>query len=261
MPFYAFDPRADNSVEKMKTAIESQGFVGVKLYPPLGYKPIGNDDPDIEDALMRLYDYCCKNIDEPIPITTHCSWSAGVYSNEHVPGVTNIKKYYRGMAHPSLWEEVLEKYPRLKLNLAHFGGLGEWEVRAKGDNPNENWIGPIITLIKKHDNVYTDLSFHGITTTDLADEYKKQLLEKINGIENKILLGSDWYMSRMQCSLKDYWQEFESLIPDIYEMATGENAISFLASNATKNFFPGFFRSNRSELKTHYRNAFRGQGE
>ena len=36
MPFYAFDPRADNSVEKMKTAIESQGFVGVKLYPPLG---------------------------------------------------------------------------------------------------------------------------------------------------------------------------------------------------------------------------------
>ena len=261
MPFYAFDPRAENSVEKMKTAIESQGFVGVKLYPPLGYKPIGNDDPEMEDALMLLYDYCCKNIDYPIPITAHCSWSAGVYSNKHVPGITNIKKYYRNMAKPSHWEEVLDKFPKLKLNLAHFGGLGEWEAMAKGEGPNEKWIDPIITLIKNHDNIYTDLSFHGISTTDLADDYKKILLEKINGIKNKILLGSDWYMSRMQCSLKDYWHGFETLIPELYDMATGENAISFLTSDATKNYFPQYFESNNSELKEQYRNGFRSQGE
>jgi len=44
MPFYAVDPRPPDPVESVKKAIESQGFVGVKLYPPMGYKPIGNDD-------------------------------------------------------------------------------------------------------------------------------------------------------------------------------------------------------------------------
>ena len=260
MPFYAFDPGSGpaDPLKKLKTAIETQGFIGVKLYPPLGFKPIGNDDQRIEDALMGLYEYCCKNIDNPIPITAHCSWSAGVYSNRYIPGVndTGIKKYYRDMACPSHWEKVLKNFPELKLNLAHFGGLGEWEAMAKGENTEENWISPIIDLMEKYDNVYTDLSFHGLPATDLAGEYKRLLLQKITGIENRILLGSDWYMSRMQCSLKDYWRGFKTLSPNLYEMATGINAVSFLKSDASTTFFPDFFASNDLELLDKYKNVF-----
>ncbi len=258
MPFFAFDPRSGpaDPVEKAKTAIETQGFVGIKLYPPLGYKPVGNDDPKVEDALMRLYRYCCSNENNLIPITVHCSWSAGVYSNEHVPGVTHIKTYYRNFARPSYWRNVLQKFPKLKLNLAHFGGLGEWEALSKGNAPRENWVEPILGLIKDHDNVYTDLSYHGIPTTDLAEGYKRVLIERINGLEHKVLLGSDWYMSRMQCTLDDYWKGFETLLSDLFYKMTGENAIAFLKSEATTKFFPRFFYSNQSMILDQYQNLF-----
>ena len=258
MPFYAFDPRSGppDPVETLQEAIETQGFVGVKLYPPLGFKPMGNDDPAIEHALMRLYEYCCQNTKAPIPITSHCSWAAGVYSNERVPGINNIRTYYRDMAGPSHWEKALKRFPSLKLNLAHFGGLGEWEAMARGDTPHKNWVDPVTALIKHYDNVYTDFSYNGIPTTDLADAYRNIVLEKTRGIEQKLLLGSDWYMSRMQCSLNDYWQGFETLFPDLFDNMTGENAVSFLTSDAAMAYFPKFFNSNERNLLDQYKNLF-----
>ena len=259
MPFYAFDPRAENPVERAKAALKSQGFVGIKLYPPLGYKPCGNDNDTIENALMALYEYCCRDHSPPIPITAHCSWSAGIFSNAHVPGIPGeegIKTYYRNMAHPRHWEKVLQQFPALKINLAHFGGVGEWECLAKGRKPRENWVDPIIELMKKYDNVYADLSFHGLPATPIADQYKRVLLEKIDELEHKVLLGSDWYMSRLQCRLEDYWHGFETLVPDLFQMATGDNAISFLRSEAAISFFPQFFSSNNGTLKSEYRHIF-----
>lgn len=261
MPFYAFDPRSGppDPLESVKTAIEKQGFVGVKLYPPLGYKPIGNDDPKVENALTALYEYGCKNKNNPIPITAHCSWSAGGYSNERVPGTADIKTYYRSMGHPSHWRKVLEKFPALKLNLAHFGGLGEWEALAINRKPREKWVDAIVDLLNQYDHVYTDLSFHGLPATKLADQYKKVLLEKIKDVERKVLFGSDWYMSRMQCTLADYWQGFEELfkdLPDLFDKMTGENAIAFLRSDATAIHFPKFFKDKNRQIFDDYPKIF-----
>jgi len=78
MPFYAFDPRGGlEAVMRTKRAIETQGFVGVKLYPPLGFRPIGNEDKELDKALLELYGYCCKEEGNPVPIIAHCSWSGG----------------------------------------------------------------------------------------------------------------------------------------------------------------------------------------
>jgi predicted TIM-barrel fold metal-dependent hydrolase len=263
MPFYAFDPRPEHPdpIENLKKAIESQGFVGVKLYPPLGFKPFGNEEPRVEDTLMALYAFCCRDKRNPIPITAHTSWSGGAYSNELVQGEIDIKTYYRNMAHPSHWKKVLEKFPSLKLNLAHFGGLGEWDAMAKDGLPREKWVDPIVLLVREYDNVYTDLSYHGIPATnpDLAKEYRRILLEKIEGIEEKILLGSDWYMSRVQCGLRDYWNGFENLFrdePDLFERMTDGNAVRFLRSEASVKFFPEFFSSQNSAIKDCYRDTF-----
>ena len=259
MPFYAFDPRSgpEDPVEAAKTALEHQGFVGIKLYPPLGFKPINNNDPKVDDTLTRLYTYCCSKREHPIPITAHCSWSAGIYSNELVPGVNDIKTYYRDMASPIHWEKVLKRFPSLKLNLAHFGGLGEWQARAGGAQYTENWADIIVRLMKEYKNVYTDLSYHGLPTTDLAEDYKTVLLKKIEGVEQKVLLGSDWYMSRMQCELAEYWQGFEALFPGLFATMAGENAVAFLKSDATTRFFPSFFAANRSEIPDKYKDLFR----
>jgi predicted TIM-barrel fold metal-dependent hydrolase len=258
MPFYAFDPRRarPDPTEEVNRAMEDQGFVGIKLYPPLGYMPIGNADRNVERALEGLYAYCCRNEEHPIPITVHCSWSAGVYSNEYAAGVSNIRSHYRQMAHPSHWARVLKRFPGLKVNLAHFGGLGEWEARAKGEIPEENWVDPILDLMKRYDHVYTDLSFHGLPATGLAEDYRRVLLEKIRGVEHKVLLGSDWYMSRMQCRLEDYWEGFKALLPEHFDQMCSSNAVSFLRSEATERFFPRFFESGGGRLGRSFRDLF-----
>ena len=129
---------------------------------------------------------------------------------------------------------------------------------GKGDTPHKNWVDPVTALIKHYDNVYTDFSYNGIPTTDLADAYRNIVLEKTRGIEQKLLLGSDWYMSRMQCSLNDYWQGFETLFPDLFDNMTGENAVSFLRSDAAMAYFPKFFNSNQRNLLDQYKDLFTG---
>ena len=182
----------------------------------------------------------------PIPITAHCSWSDGVYSNRGVPGVSRYKEYYRTMAHPAHLGKGARQVRNLKLNLAHFGGAGEWERRALSGPPavtDKNWAETILRLLQNYEHVYTDLSFHGILAARNGDAYRKVLLETIHGVEHKILLGSDWYMSAIQCDLDDYWHNFQSFFPDLFDTMTGTNAIRFLHSAASKTYFPAFLSS------------------
>lgn len=266
LPFYAFDPRdshpGGDPIAGARKAIEEQGFIGIKLYPPLGYAPCNNHDPQLDKALECLYRFCCFEKDgtprqAPIPITSHCSWCAGAYSNISVTGIGNKKKYYRALAHPRYWHQVLRDFPQLKLNLAHFGGLGEWEARCLNKEPREQWIDSICQLIDRHENVYSDLSFHGLPASGLAESYHRVLLDTIQGLEDKILLGSDWYISEAQCPLPDYWQGFRKMLnPRLFSMMGTDNAVNFLHSDATTTFFPKFFKTRQIHLDSNYRKYF-----
>jgi len=257
MPFFAYDPRS-RPVDAVIKAIENDGFVGVKLYPPMGFKPCGNDDSVVEANLEDLYAYCTADSEMPIPITAHCSWSDGVYSNRSLPGVRRYKEYYRDMAHPWHWEKVLARHGNLKLNLAHFGGAGEWEQRALSGPraaTEKMWVETILRLMRDYGQVYTDLSFHGILATKNRETYRKTLLEAIRGVEDRVLLGSDWYMSAIQCDLTDYWRNFAAAFPDLFDIMTGENAVRFLQSKAATTFFPAFL-SSRDGLDDPYVDLF-----
>jgi predicted TIM-barrel fold metal-dependent hydrolase len=143
---------------------------------------------------------------------------------------------------------VLKRYGNLKLNLAHFGGAGEWERQAGGKPVaagDKNWVDTILSLMREHENVYTDLSFHGILTLKNGDAYGRALREKICGVETRVLLGSDWYMSAIQCDLAHYWHNFETLFPDLFDSLTGPNALRFLRSEASEAFLPAFLASRQ----------------
>ena len=110
-PFVAFDPARElafrhgmnnpdgtpeehGSMKLVKDAIENKGFIGVKLYNAMGYKPFNNETveknrrrislhkkkyvfkgQEYDEVLSELYDYC---IQHEVPITTHC----GMYGSE-----------------------------------------------------------------------------------------------------------------------------------------------------------------------------------
>lgn len=157
-PFFGVDPRREydsstqeNVLEKVKSKLLGANplFKGVKLYAPSGFSPL---DPVLIGSRERqgIYGFCQEN---HIPITVHCS-NAGFacFSNKLlIKGPVNFQnqlvlfpqpfdfKYNffslkAGEAiheratllnHPRLWAEVLNQFPNLTLNLAHFGGSGQ----------------------------------------------------------------------------------------------------------------------------------------
>ncbi len=170
----------DGNIDNMK----SNFFAGVKLYPPLGFDPW----PDAEkygaeaEKLDYLYEYCTG---KKIPITSHCSDGGFVIDK-------NALKY----TNPSKWEGVLQRYPKLKLNLAHFGKQRDSSIKKIWQlfSTEELWVETILRLVASYDNVYVDFSYNGV-----AYEYYSSLRELIDKqpdtLKNRILFGTDFMIN------------------------------------------------------------------
>ena len=156
-------------------------FVGVKVYPPLGFHPWPQDDNGKEQEKVELVYKTC--VEKGIPIITHCS--TGGFKT-----IDDNKK----LTTPDNWEKVLDKFPNLKLNFAHFG------------YDSKEWWEKINSLLSKT-NVYTDFS-------DLANSdrfYKKLKRELENGgkKKEKVLFGSDFMINLLSSdSYNEYLKRF-----------------------------------------------------
>ena len=259
MPFIMFDPRREienfkfpaaemMARDAIKKAIEDYGFLGVKMYPALGYHP----DPEsiynpesVNKELREIYKYCDKN---RIPITTHCSRD-GAYSSELIRSRQSVKF----LSSPLYWEKVLNDYPDINLNLAHFGG--GWDFLRKDDRDFESWTREILKLMKKYKNVYADVSSHsGALMSKISNNYFKDIyrdfefdpkqIKKVNNKEYfkilncllddesyryKILFGTDWPMTRHSWYEKTYVQFFiDGLGKDNFEQIALKNPLKFL---------------------------------
>ena len=65
--------------------------------------------------------------------------------------------YFRNAyVRPSAWEPVFEKYPKLKLCFAHFGGIESHDNIT--DTPYGRWGEEIVKMMIKYDNLYVDIS-------------------------------------------------------------------------------------------------------
>jgi len=212
-PFLVVDPRREGILELAKENVGKDNlFIGIKLYCPTGYSPT---DPLLygpEGARGGIYAFCEDN---GIPVTTHNSdggfatlskhvlVSGHIYVNgdiqyldkEYVDFGTSILDkdavYERAVTlnHPQLWRKVVEKYPKLILNLAHFGGGQQLEGAIDNPNVPELWSNNIISLVKdKRYNVYTDLSCYSEFNI-LKKFHDSPVFQEI---KHKVLYGSDF---------------------------------------------------------------------
>ena len=177
LPFFMVDPRRENIVDLTIKAL-NLGFIGLKLYPPLGYNPnYLKNNSRINNNLFEIYKYCSKN---NIPITSHCS-TGGIRGDN---GETNL-------AHPSHWYNVLWDFPNLKVNLAHFGGNSSF-IDTFYYNKKDTWTYVISKMMMEFDNLFADVSFH-----DAAVDNKNYFKALTNAsqdpfISGKILGGTDY---------------------------------------------------------------------
>ncbi len=225
MPFIMFDPRRRSVSELIKTALEEMGFLGVKMYPPLGHHPDPGsffNDAEVNHALNATYEYCEK---ESIPITAHCS-KGGAYSGDLMHSREVVHKF----SHPSSWEGVLEKYPGLRLNFAHFGGNEDF----LNIDRSESWSNKILDLMRRYDGVYADISYHEPALwKKTAGDYFATLEKLMNddSIKDRVLFGTDWLMTRHTWTERAYVEAFLMLAPTMLQQIAFENPRNFLFSD------------------------------
>ncbi len=203
-------------------AVNKHGFLGVKLYPPMGFRAWGNakgdipfsrvikrqitatPDGDISDKevgkkidaeLEKLYRYCADN---GVPILAHA------YNSNQAEECTGWR------ASPQYWGDVIDKFSTpekpLRLCLGHFGSFSAHEqFKSCSSFDNKAWEIIIGGILKKDAGkfVFADLSYlsealdtsaEGATRLKkLATSFKSFIASYDSGVEH-LCYGSDWNM-------------------------------------------------------------------
>ncbi len=246
LPFLSIDPRKKYPGSLGKYLLDKftkYGFVGIKLYPPLGFYPF---DPE----LIPLYDFA---VNYEIPILVHCTKNGifyqGKLEHQHIyPLNLNPKPYlnhdYSGMSrlkvrefknnftNPANFEEVLllNKYKTLKICFAHFGGFDEIEKASQGDVTNNFYLEiKRMLMCKDYPNLYTDISY----TLSAGDRVINSIISdiKVPGLRDKILFGTDYYLTNLKKAETKLFDDFIKKIPahDFRKIAI-DNCNAFLKS-------------------------------
>ena len=183
VPFAAVDPRRPCVLDTLKALVETKGFKGVKLYPPLGYMP---NHP----SLMPVYEYAQAN---NVPVMTHCS--RGGVKNKNF-SATEAARY----SDPDNYLEIMDHFPNLKICMGHAGGDKDWQQYLDqpwdGSAPKSemSWLSKILDIMRsgKYPNFYADISYTIFHIEENAQILKVLLQDE--RVKTQILFGSDFYM-------------------------------------------------------------------
>jgi predicted TIM-barrel fold metal-dependent hydrolase len=260
--FIGFDPlrelRArqvgdiETPFELVKTAVGTYGFVGVKVYPPMGWRPSGNEARGpidateaaiLDEIVIDLVTWCAA---EEVPITAH-----GNATNYADPS------YRQGQyGSPAQWRKVLERCPELHLNLGHFGGANRTWTRA-------DWPWQIAEAMHDFGVLYADVGNHRIDDQALAEAYFAMLLAMRDDpltavVTERIMYGTDWFMEAIHPQPERFLQSYRAA----YDRHFGDRAATarFMGDNALR--FLGFddpANKNAVRLRARYDRFAPGQ--
>jgi len=295
-------PEKFSSLELAKQAVRRKGFIGVKVYNTLGYRPLGNAAVDdkrrwifkrngrgrytdftgeqFDEVLSELYDFCER---EEVPITAHCV-SNGI---EAYPGASF------DFGDPKYWRPVLERYPRLHLNLAHFGWSSpegyspreRWAFirrpfrwmreRAGGrsdrdrkeiKNPKDadTWVGEICAMMEKNEYLYADVAHHMVMENadipKFQSSYRAMLADFPELVPPRLLFGIDWHVITRVDHFTEFKERYERILSggqifDGKEMENffGGNALHFLGLLPPGTRSKAGWTGNRKRLRAFYK--------
>jgi predicted TIM-barrel fold metal-dependent hydrolase len=254
-PFAAFDPRrqiegpravapkpgappappprpsaTSSALELVRYAVETGGFLGVKIYPPVGFAPCDNVHlrPDLsfaaglDGALEALYAYCAS---AEVPILTHAS-----AANEYALGLHRLVS-------PAHWGPVLERHPTLRLNFGHFGhDYGVADPAAPKESAAA-WIYQAAALIERYPSVYADLSNSPLVYDAAYGQRLIPLLADVIArypkVKHRLMYGSDWWLSGLDPDATLAFDRFRATLggplgPESLADVMGRNALRFL---------------------------------
>ncbi|MDX8502113.1 amidohydrolase family protein [Mesorhizobium sp. VK4C] len=252
--YMGFDPLREVAYRARKSAVSSlattraalteHGFIGAKLYPPMGFRASGNSRPypmrtvtalgfdpskQLDTALEDLYRLC---VELDAPILAHAA-----ASNGSGPG-------YEKRGDPAYWIPVFQKFPSLRVCLAHFGSFDTKSAgREKMPLPQGSWEWRLGEFVKSHprQNVVADISYfsevltaNNETRMSLAASFRRWLTEFDPDCDH-ILYGSDWIMLGKEAGYNHYVESINAFLrsecrlsDDACDKIFWRNALRFL---------------------------------
>jgi len=217
---YQADGSTFSSLAYVKSCVEEQGAIGVKLYPPMGFAALGNADKDIwrqtsdlpplaagpefgrklDQALQSLYAYCSQN---DVPIMAHTNQSNG-------PSVE-----FEQLAGPAYWKRALEEYPTLRISFGHFGTL----------TPRGDVAASAVAFLElmsidsgaMGERAYADSSYFAevLGEAELLENALVELFQRDTQtkrvLSQRLMFGSDWKMLRLENEADTYLRRFDEL--------------------------------------------------
>lgn len=254
-----------DSLRLVKKAVETRGFIGVKLYPPMGFAPLGNKglkvwkgkpglpaaaaDPDFGkrlDAAMRsLFAYCLAN---EVPIMAHTNHSNGPWED------------FKALAGSQYWSLALQAFPGLRVSFGHFG---DTDLEDHGGAKTREFLKLISpTSGSAGANTYADSSyFAGVLTNQTKISQTLQALYAAsdnNVLFERIMYGTDWTMILPQRNVDRYLSDFTDVMRRIEKdqpsITARQTSLSnaFFGKNAVQYLGLAAGQPNRRRLETFY---------
>ena len=190
-PFVAVNTNRKDHLARLTDCVLKRGFVGVKLYPSLGYSVQ-------TDAMRAVLAFCAEH---DVPVSMHCSGGG----------------FYRAPAdidncNPRHWSQLLDEFPTVRVCFAHCGG---GSLFCEPMNP-DGWDALVLGLLEQHVNAFADLSYHA---DQMLDAGKREVwLGRIRGMlgnatyGTRVLFGTDSWLVRAQATEEAYWDWFRDAL-------------------------------------------------
>jgi len=200
--FVAYDPlRGESSLSSVQRGIDA-GAVGVKFYPPSGYRALGNEDSGIDRLNRKLFAFC---VERDVPIFSHCTPG----------GFEAVKGYGEKMADPQYWERALKEFPKLRLCFGHSGGQVFW-FGGGGSAAEARFSEKVVELCRTRPNVYCEVGYMqkillGAGPADFATRLNREIGLRAGdkfALGDKIMYGTDWHMLHKERDHRAYLQQF-----------------------------------------------------
>ena len=225
IPFLGLDPNNKNTYELFLNAFANEKykhpFFGIKIYPTLGYLPS-------HPTLMDVFQVAEQ---KQIPITTHCGGAATktdahnvdikamqinedgeLYLSEEIFSGSDKDDYVEFFNGPDRWLPVLKKYPKLRLNIAHFGSSDHWANYFQNPNDPKNHVYQTLKLVEGNENVFADISYTYFDRIALTEIRNLMIGSPI--FKKKFLFGSDFYMVLNENDIQDIMEQFYEVFAD-----------------------------------------------
>jgi predicted TIM-barrel fold metal-dependent hydrolase len=223
-------PDEPSALAIAQEAIRDHGFLGVKLYSPMGFRPRGNAERPLsfpahaslaeegfgrrlDEELTALYRWCQ---DEEVPLLAHSLDSQAAGDG------------FGARADPRFWLAVLEDFPALRLNLAHFGYFTP--ALLAGADPlvafERTWERQIGAFVgdARFNNIFADISYfwwalpEGRTDATRLAAVKTlftRYFERFDPRVESLMFGTDWIMAGRAAGFDRYAETVESFFTEI----------------------------------------------